>query len=161
MAEYSNKRMAAYLLGETLCLSPTVNIDAVTQSPDNYRIIPGTKPYFLGNSRIGRDLVSYYHLSTFLGLPARDGEQEKYDLPTTLVIRDPLSRSTMGIITDGVIGFIPVPELRDAENSEVSLPSKLAPFCNGVVTHRDAQLALINLDSIVCDPSFRNVELSS
>ncbi|XP_068917877.1 methyl-accepting chemotaxis protein Aer-like [Tenebrio molitor] len=39
--------MAAYLLGETLCLSPTVNIDAVTQSPDNYRIIPGTKPYFL------------------------------------------------------------------------------------------------------------------
>lgn len=161
MPDYTNKRMAAYRLGKTYCLSPTENIDAVTQSPDSFRIIPGTKPYYAGNSRIGRDLVSYYHLSLFLGLPGDESAEDKYDMPTTLIIRDPLSRSTIGIITDAVIGFIPIQELRDVSDGDLALPSKLAPFCAGVVAYKDQRWALINLDSIVSDPNFRSVELPS
>ncbi len=156
---HRDKRLAAYRLGETYCLSVTSNLDAITQSPKNFRIIPGTKPYFSGNARIGRDLVSYYHLPTFLGLSSSSSQQVDHDKPTTLILRDPMSSSTIGLQTDEIIAFIPVAELRDALPEDLAIPAKLTPYCSGVVESRSRLWALITLDYIIRDPNFRAVEL--
>lgn len=154
-----DQRLAAFRLGETLCLCATANLDAVTPSPSSFRIIPGTKPYFSGNARIGRDLVSYYHLPTFLGLTAGGPQAVAHDKPTTLIVRDPLSSSTIGLQTDEIIAFIPITELSDARREDLAIPAKLTPYCVGVVSARSKLWALIHLDNIIRDPNFRSVEL--
>lgn len=153
-----NQRLVAYRLGETLCLSVTSCLDAVTTAPTSFRLIPGTKPYFSGNARIGRDLVSYYHLPTFLGLPPAKSTGSD-DQPTTLITRDPLSSSTIGLQTDAILDFIPVEEIQDAERNSLAIPAKLTPYCVGVVEARKQLWALIHLDQIIRDPNFRAVEL--
>jgi chemotaxis signal transduction protein len=152
-----NQMLAAYLLGDTHCLSATSNLDAVTPPPSSFRLIPGTKPYFSGNARIGRDLVSYYHLPTFLGLTSQAPEND--DVPTTLITRDPLSVSTIGLQTDAILDFIPTEEITDAERDSLVIPAKLTPYCVGVVSARSVLWALIDLDQIIRDPNFRAVEL--
>jgi chemotaxis signal transduction protein len=160
-APQTGQRLAAFRLGETLCLCATSNLDAVLPSPDSFRIIPGTKPYFLGNARIGigRDLVSYFHLPTFLGMATGGLPQTKDDKPTTLILRDPLSSAIIGLQTDEIISFIPVGELKDAGREELIIPAKLTPYCIGVVSAREKFWALIHLDNIIRDPNFRSIEL--
>jgi len=155
--QYS-QRLVAYRLGDTLCFSVTFNLDAVTTAPSSFRLIPGTKPYFSGNSRIGRDLVSYYHLPTFLGL-ASNKTSSSDDQPTTLITRDPLSSSTIGLQTDAILDFIPVDEVEDADRNALAIPAKLTPYCVGVVQARNQLWALIDLDQIIRDPNFRTIEL--
>lgn len=153
-----NQRLVAYRLGETKCLSVTSSIDAVTTAPASFRIVPGTKPYFSGNARIGRDLVSYYHLPTFLGLGvSKNTAAEEQD--TTIITRDPLSASTIGLQTDAILDFITVEEIEDADSSELSIPALLTPYCIGVAKARNQFWALIHLDQIIRDPNFRAVEL--
>ncbi len=161
MSEASSKeqRLAAFRLGETRCLCVTSNLDAVTETPTKALIIPGTKPFFIGNSKIGRDLVSYFHLPTFLGLNSSGQPNDRYDKATTLILRDPLSPSIYGLVTDEIIDFIPAMELEDAAPEELSIPAKLTPYCMGVVKARSHTWALIHLDNILRDPSFRSVEL--
>lgn len=153
------QRLAAFRLGETLCLCATSNLDAVISSPDNFRIIPGTKPYFSGNDRIGRDLVSYFHLPTFLGLASGGHQESEDDRPTTLILRDPLSSAIIGLQTDEIIAFIPLVELKDAAREDLAIPAKLTPYCVGVVSARQKLWALIHLDNIIRDPNFRSIEL--
>jgi chemotaxis signal transduction protein len=160
-AQHSGQRLAAFRLGETLCLCATSNLDAVIPSPDNFRIIPGTKPFFLGNARIGsgRDLVQYFHLPIFLGLASSGQPGPKDERATTLILRDPLSTAIIGLQTDEVISFISVGELEDASNDDLIIPPMLTPHCVGVVSAREKLWALINLDNIIRDPKFRSIEL--
>ncbi|MPQ69268.1 hypothetical protein [Pseudomonas sp. MWU12-2323] len=153
------QRLAAFRLGETLCLCATSNLDAVIPSPHSFRIIPGTKPYFSGNDRIGRDLVSYFHLPTFLGLASGGHHESEDDKPTTLILRDPLSSAFIGLQTDEIISFIPLVELQDAAREDLAIPAKLTPYCIGVVSARQKLWALIHLDNIIRDPNFRSIEL--
>lgn len=161
MSEMNSKeqRLAAFRLGDTLCLCVTSNLDAVMQTPTNALIIPGTKPYFIGNAKIGRDLVSYFHLPTFLGLNSAGQSEAQYDKPTTLILRDPLSSSVYGLVTDEIIDFIPAVELEDAAREDLAMPAMLTPYCVGVVKARSKHWALIHLDNIIRDQSFRSVEL--
>lgn len=153
------QRLAAFRLGETLCLCVTSNLDAVTETPAKALIIPGTKPYFIGNAKIGRDLVSYFHLPTFLGLSSTGQAKDRYDKATTLILRDPLSPSIYGLVTDEIIDFIPAVELEDAAREDLAIPAKLTPYCVGVVNARSHKWALIHLDNIIRDQTFRSVEL--
>lgn len=123
-----NRRLAAFRLGETLCLCVTSGLDAVTATPEKALIIPGTKPFFTGNAKIGRDLVSYFHLPTFLGLASASQQQISDDRPTTLILRDPLSTAIIGLQTDEILDFIPVLELKDATREELTIPAKLTPI---------------------------------
>nr|WP_192963223.1 chemotaxis protein CheW [Pseudomonas fluorescens]CEK42001.1 hypothetical protein PQBR57_0048 [Pseudomonas fluorescens SBW25] len=161
MSNVANKdqRLAAFRLGETLCLCVTSNLDAVFPTPTDPLIIPGTKPYFTGNARIGRDLVSYFHLPTFLGLSTSSQADANDDRTTTLIIRDPLSSSIYGLQTDEIIDMIPIHELEDASREDMAIPAKLTPYCVGVVSARSKMWALIHLDNIIRDPNFRAVEL--
>lgn len=154
-----DQRLAAFRLGDTLCLCVTSNLDAVTPTPTDLLIIPGTKPYFSGNAQIGRDLVSYFHLPTFLGLSSGGQPDASADRPTTLILRDPLSSSIYGLQTDEIIDMIPVHELEDTAREEMVIPAKLTPYCVGVVSARSKKWALIHLDNIIRDPNFRAVEL--
>lgn len=154
-----DQRLAAFRLGETLCLCVTSNLDAVTPTPTDLLIIPGTKPHFSGNARIGRDLVSYFHLPTFLGLSSAGQQEVHDDRTTTLILRDPLSSSIYGLQTNEIIDMIPVYELEDAAREDMAIPAKLTPYCVGVVSARSKMWALIHLDNIVRDPHFRAVEL--
>lgn len=154
-----DQHLAAFRLGETLCLCVTSNLDAVTPPPTNALIIPGTKPYFTGNAKIGRDLVSYFHLPTFLGLNPSGTQDARDDKPTTLILRDPLSSGIYGLQTDEIIAFIPAVELEDAASEDLAIPAKLTPYCVGVVSARSKLWALIHLDNIIRDPNFRSVEL--
>ena len=154
-----DQRLAAFLLGDTHCLCATSNLDAVTPTPANALIIPGTKPYFTGNAQIGRDLVSYFNLPSFLGLNSSAQQESQDDKPTTLILRDPLSSSVYGLQTDGIIAFIPAAELEDAAREDLAIPAKLTPYCVGVVSARSKLWALIHLDNIIRDPNFRSVEL--
>lgn len=154
-----DQRLAAFLLGETRCLCATTNLDAVTASPSSFRIIPGTKPYFSGNARIGNNLVSYFHLPTFLGLSSSGTKEAREDMSTTLILRDPLSNAVYGLQTDGITAFIPIAELQDAAREDLAIPAKLTPYCVGVVSARGKLWALINLDTIIHDQNFRSIEL--
>ena len=154
-----DQRLAAFRLGDTLCLCVTSNLDAVTPTPTDPLIIPGTKPYFTGNARIGRDLVSYFHLPTFLGLSTGSQQEVNDDRTTTLILRDPISTSIYGLQTDEMIDMIPVYELEDAALEDMAIPAKLTPYCVGVVSARSKKWALIHLDNIIRDPNFRAVEL--
>ena len=153
------RRLAAFFLGDTRCMCVTTNLDAVTESPKNFRIFPGTKPYFSGNARLGRDLVSYFHLPTFFGLAGQKSEASQDEHPTDFVPRDPLSPSMVGLHTDGIVAFVPVIELKDADPAGLSIPSKLAPYCTGVVEYQGAMWALVCLETIIRDNNFRSVEL--
>tara|TARA_R110002124_G_scaffold128157_11_gene288649 strand:- start:2790 stop:3284 length:495 start_codon:yes stop_codon:yes gene_type:complete len=153
-----HRRLAAFMLGDTYCMTLTSNLNAVTESLTSFRIIPGTKPFFSGNARLGRDLVSYFHLPTFLGLKRSD-ESSNPDLPRDFILRDPLSSSMIGLQTDGVVGFIPVVELSDADPSDLNIPASLSPFCTGAVSYQSRLWALITLDYILRDANFRSVEL--
>ncbi|NVL50024.1 hypothetical protein F2S72_09765 [Pseudomonas syringae pv. actinidiae] len=154
-----DQRLAAFRLGETLCLCVTSNLDAVTPTPTDLLIIPGTKPYFSGNARIGRDLVSYFHLPTFLGLSAAGQQDVNDDRTTTLILRDPMSSSIYGLQMDEIIDMIPVYEMEDSAREDMVIPAKLTPYCVGVVAARSKTWALIHLDNIIRDPNFRAVEL--
>jgi len=151
------QRLCAFRLGQTLCLCVTTNLDAVTSTPMNALIIPGTKPYFIGNGKIGRDLVSYFHLPTFLGLASANQPTADDDKPTTLILRDPLSSAIVGLQTDEILSFIPTSEIRDAERDSLEIPAKLTPHCVGVVSAKSKLWALIHLDNIIRDPNFRSV----
>lgn len=154
-----DQRLAAFRLGETRCLCVTSNLNGVIHTPTDTLLIPGTRPYFLGNSKIGKDLVSYFDLPTFLGLKPRDRTPAAQDRATTFILRDPLSPSLYGLVTDEIIEMIPVVEAEDASNEHLTIPAKLTPFCAGVVFARSHHWALIHLDYILRDPAFRSVEL--
>ncbi|MFL1449324.1 hypothetical protein ACI77O_13085 [Pseudomonas tritici] len=154
-----DRHFAGFRLGDTHCLCVTSNLDAVMPTPNQVLIIPGTKPFFTGNQKIGRDIVSYYHLPTFLGLSSAGEPSRNDDKPTTLILRDPLSTSIIGLQTDEILSFVPVVELKDAGRDELTIPAKLTPYCVGVVSARQQLWALIHLDNIIRDPNFRSVEL--
>jgi chemotaxis signal transduction protein len=158
-ATNKDQRLAAFRLGETYCLCVTSSLDAITPTPKGTLIIPGTKPYFTGNAKIGRDLVSYFHLPTFLGINPSEHADVNDDTPTTLILRDPLSTGIYGLQTDEILEFIPVCELEDAARTDLAIPAKLATYCVGVVTARARQWALIQLDHIIRDTTFRSIEL--
>lgn len=154
-----DRHFAGFRLGDTYCLCVTSNLDAVTPTPQKVLILPGTKPYFTGNEKIGRDIVSYYHLPTFLGLPSAGEPPRNDDKPTTLILRDPLSSAIIGLQTDEILSFVPIAEMKDAPREKLSIPAKLTPYCQGVVVARQRLWALIHLDNIIRDPNFRAVEL--
>lgn len=153
-----HRRLAAFMLGDTRCMSVTTNLNAVTESLTSFRIIPGTKPYFSGNARLGRDLVSYFHLPTFLGLNKGE-ELADPDLPKDFILRDPLSSSMIGLQTDGVVAFVEISELEDGVLADLKLPTSLSPYCTGAVKYQSKLWALITLDFILRDSNFRSVEL--
>ena len=152
------QRLIGYRLGETYCMSATTSLDAVITAPKSFQIIPGTKPYFSDSSRIGREVVSYFHLPTFLGL-SQPQAQSNNDHPSTLITRDPLSSSVIGLQMDAVIDFVLISQIEDANKNELSIPAKLAPYCTGVVKAKDRLWALVHLEQILSDPNFRAVEL--
>lgn len=156
----SKKRLVTYMLGETPCMSLTHAVHAITSTPTGLRLIPGTKSYFSGNGALGRDLISYFSLPSFLELRSEE-DDVALDQPTTLITRDPISSSTIGLQVNAVLGFVPVEEIADSSPDALSVPPRLAPYCVGVVNARGRHWALIDLDQIVIDSTFRAVELET
>lgn len=157
---HMSSRMVGYRVGNTYCISPTLFLSAVHEVPDHMVQLPGTKPWVLGVSKLGKDLIPYINLPHFLNLPASDSRLTAKASSPALILREIQAVGTIGLRVDEVVGFISTWEIEDVDDPEFVVPIGFGSCLVGTVAARSRTWALIDLNSLMSDDKLQKIDLN-
>jgi chemotaxis signal transduction protein len=161
-ASFGCSKLAAYRVGSTYCLSPSISISSFTEVPPISSLyqLPGTKPWVLGAAKNRKDLTTYFNLSQFLGLPNADSGDLKKGSSPALVLEDITGSGSFGLKVDELLGLIAINKVEDVDDSDISIPIGFGACLCGVVSANGRVWALIDLHILASDERLHKIDLT-
>lgn len=153
------QRFVGYRVGDTYCLSPTLTLSAIAESPEKLVQLPGSKAWLMGVARMGKELVPYINLPHFLSLPGSDAKDKPYGSPV-LIMKDASGTGSVGLKVDELVDFIPTNSISDDGDTNYAVPVGLGSCLCGTVQAKGRTWALIDLMNILNDPKLQKIDLS-
>lgn len=154
--------LAAYRVGSTYCLSPSISISSFAEVPPMVSLyqLPGTKPWVLGAAKNRKDLTTYFNFAQFLGLPNSDNRDLKNQSSPALILEDITGTGSFGLKVDELLGLIHISKVVDVEDSDLNIPIGFGSCLCGTVKTEDRIWALIDLYTLASDERLHKIDLT-